>query len=528
MIRINGSAARRAVAGALLGALLVCAPALGQGGDPVSQANALYSDIAADKRSDLVVLPLVAKMAPPPAAVATLEQARLITGSSKAWKEAEAWAAAPEQKAVIDAIRTVTQESDYRRAYAYGLPYGTEGVPPDLIRANLYADIGEPPTLSGAVHGHLEGLSRVEVLINVEAARRSEAGSPSDAIDLLTDFVFFSRQLADRQMLTEAVWGLRAMSRSLERIRDVAHTDFVGPKKLDVDRIRKQIDRLAADQAYLDLSRMRFPRADRLGTEQVIARVYTERGKVIPEKFAPTMARLGTAGRPLRLFSEGARWRGVADGQADWFEATQAAKGVYDEWARRWSLDWFDKQQGERSAYAKLDRQKLVAVALSTPDMGVLGHERVIATTEIVGTRAALGVVGFAITNRAFPPQLSSIRPRWMTRLDVDPYNAERANRNQPPLEYFVPMRDTPRDPKAGPQPYEMNVVATRADAGANFTMNLKDDTFVLYSRGSDNANNFARRVQNTPDIVQGADYLLWPPVLSLYRKNLIDVGAIE
>jgi hypothetical protein len=56
----------------------------------------------------------------------------------------------------------------------------------------------------------------------------------------------------------------------------------------------------------------------------------------------------------------------------------------------------------------------------------------------------------------------------------------------------------------------------------------LKDDIFALYSLGSDANDDFTRRVQNTAVVLRGADYLLFPPVLSLHRQNLIDRGDLK
>ena len=50
---------------------------------------------------------------------------------------------------------------------------------------------------------------------------------------------------------------------------------------------------------------------------------------------------------------------------------------------------------------------------------------------------------------------------------------------------------------------------------------------FVLYSWGSDNKKGFAKRIQNTWKTAD-ADFLIWPPYQSLYRKHLIDKGDIK
>ena len=127
--------------------------------------------------------------------------------------------------------------------------------------------------------------------------------------------------------------------------------------------------------------------------------------------------------------------------------------------------------------------------------------------------------------NKTLAPTIASIRPKWLKQLDADPFNPNRARGNQPPLEFFVPIRDQPRGEREEAKPHEVNVFVP---GGANFLVRFKDDQFILYSVGRDGAKNWASRVQNTWELATGADYLIWPPVLSLYRQHLIDTGALK
>ena len=53
-------------------------------------------------------------------------------------------------------------------------------------------------------------------------------GQPNEAIHVLIDWVFFSRQILDRELFIEVLWAANSMCRGLERIRDVAYVDFRG------------------------------------------------------------------------------------------------------------------------------------------------------------------------------------------------------------------------------------------------------------------------------------------------------------
>src|SRR5215475_3717536 len=86
------------------------------------KANALYATIRSAKRSDTVLLPLLAKMEEPPAAAATAEQAMLLPPGSSAWDGADKWAQGAPQRAVIDALITLTKEERPDEAMAFGQP----------------------------------------------------------------------------------------------------------------------------------------------------------------------------------------------------------------------------------------------------------------------------------------------------------------------------------------------------------------------------------------------------------------------
>jgi len=386
--------------------------------------------------------------------------------------------------------------------------------------------------VAAAQHHYLPSLDRLVCLVNVEATRLAAEGKPSEAIDVLTNLVFFGRQMCDRAFFEEAEWGLKTIAHSQERIRDVAYIDMrgtalpPGPQKLDLNRLLDQIKRLAEDGGYLDLNRMLMPPADRVAVEQIVARVYTPRAGVKEQVFATTMSRLGSTDHPLRLFSESGKWGAAANAQANWFEATEKAAAVFDDWNARWMAGWYDRRQALVSEWSKLDADRFAAIAQSTPVASSLRELRQLAQVEGVGTRASLAVVGMYYVSKSFPVQLSAVRPRWMTTLEVDPYNPPGGTGARPPLEYFVPMRDTAKDDRGQPMPYPMQVVTT--DPQRPLSLRMTSDTFVLYSRGSDNAKDFAKKNQNTSVVVQNADYLIWPPVLSLHRQRLVDLDQLK
>lgn len=515
------------------GATFIGAPADAQD-TVVNEVNAQYARVPAPKRSDRVLLPLVAKMDAPPASVARVEQAMLLPAGAAAWSAAEAWALAPNQKAVLVALDQVTNEEDPAEAMVFAQPYGAEAVGATsegvtLIRAELYTELGDPPMLAGAKFQYLAGLERVACLVHVEATRLAAAGDPGAAIDGLADWVFFGREMTDRAFFKEARWGYATMIATLDRVRDIAYTDFrAGGRKLSPDRIGATLQRLRED-GYLRVDRLVFPMGDRAATQQVIDRVFIARGTADPATFAPTMARLASTDRPLRLFSESAKWEAAGAIAAGWFDQHEMAKKITDEWRARWDLRPFDPLLSLQTEYEKMGRASYAAISAVLPDAGTLLNDREVLKAQLVGTRCALGLVAFYYGAGNFPLDLAAIRPRFVRTLGGDPFSSAGRDRGgEPPLQFFVPIRDT-KDrfgARETPRPHEVRVITPGGEG--NFLTRVGDDQFVLYSVGPNGRKEWAENVTAAPVKNSIGDLLLWPPVISLHREELRATGKLR
>lgn len=523
------AALSRTIAGALIAASVTLASPSARADEFLDKLNASLADVKPPQRSDLVLLPLLAKMQPPPGRYTKLEALAPLYPGSPAMAELAAWTTAPAQKAVLDALATVTKEQDYRKAMAFAQPYGVEGVPVDMVAARLYTELGDPPTLAGAKFYYLDAIRRMEILAHAEALRRAGEGDVIGSVKLLTDWTFFCRQMADRRFYREVVWAYEAMLSAQDHTRDIVYWDSRTKKSFDQPAQRDQLPdivaRLDESSGYLDLARLRLPIGDRMGSEQAVARVYQPRAGVDANVLATTMSRMGSSEFPLRLFGEAARWQSVAGTQKNWFEINDQLPKLYGDWESRWRLTPFDKLMDKPFVYTSFDRAGYAVLDATTPDLGRLFTLRQQLAVEIAGTRHALAIVGYTAFTKSFPPQLSSVRPRWIKALSDDAYNPNRARGAVPPFEYFVPVRDQKQDARGETKPH---VVKVFVPGGANFDLGFRDDQFLLYSTGRDGANNYAARIDNRPDAGIGTDYLIWPPVSSLYRQYLIDRGDIK
>lgn len=490
------------------------------------QINAPFQNVSQERRAELVLLPLLTKMDEPPATVSDRTRAMLMQSTFAGWNDAQTWANGANQRAVIDALKAVTKETDPLKAHVFALGYGVEASPRQLVRDRMYIELGDPPTIAAAQLLYMPKLDQMVCLIHVEATRLAAEGKVSDAVDLMTSLSFFGRMMVDRPLMREAKWGIDLMNNSMERLRDILYLDLQGGRKLDINRAPDQLKRIAVEGSYLDLSRARVPNGDIIGVSQVVARVYNADGSVDERTFATTLARLGATEFPLRLFSEASRWRGLQSMQADRFAAESVVRGITSDFTRRWQIDWWDRHMGTPSELDNVDKDKFAAISAAITEQRPLLDAMQVAKVEIGGTRTCLALAAQWINTGNMPTNIAMIRPRWVDKMDTDYFDASRLRGNQPRFYFTIPMTDR-RGLRPGEtaKPMDVEIVP---QYGAPFSVPLHDDVWVLYSVGSDSQANGARRVQNTAQKVQNADYLIWPPVISLYRQNLVDLGDLK
>lgn len=506
----------------------------------IDRLNAIYSTISADKRADLLLLPALANIEEFPAQAVLprtpgddpVAKAMAIPVDGPGWPEALAWATAPSQRAALEALKLATNDEDGQLPMGFGLPYGINAVADqpgglDLVVAGVLTDLGDPPLLATPVHGHLEKLNALVALVNIEATRLSADGDIVDAIELLIDLLYVGRQMADREYHEESQWGLDTMNAALQRIRDVAYTDFRSDShELNDATLVQIIDRLNENLGFLRLDRLRFPRADRFAGDQIVGLVFSQFGAPSPE-FGKIMARVGAGKHQLTLFSQIPRWDTLAISHNQGNDTKENIRKVQNDWAQRWALDPFDSRLANQTYQDSLKGQSDALVnAIFSHDSEALFVARRRLDTELTGTRAALAVLAYYYRQGAFAPQLASIRPQFLRELEDDPFNPSTRDRGGiPPLMYFVPIRDTRQD--AGVTTYSI-IVDIIEPTAPNFNAKLDDSHFVLYSVGPDGKKDWAKNVREDMSEVFNGDFLIWPPTISLYRHYLDETGQLQ
>ena len=504
--------------------LLSLAATLGARADEfIDRVNAAFKGVPADKRSDEVILPLLAKMDRPPAVLKTQARAALLGSKGPGWSECADWAQKPAQHAIIEALDKVTKEDDRLKAYVFAQPYGTDGVSVDMVAAQLYTELGDPPLLAAARHLYMPALESMGILAQVEASRLEDAGDPAGALKVMTDWIFFCRQIADRQFLKEKRWAMESIRLSLERLRDIAFLDFRAEKHaLAPTNTRDDANRLRSSKGFLAIDRITLPEGDFVARDQLLARIMIEAGGANEQTFGPTLARVAASDHPLQLFGAAAFWDSVRSGQANTRDTKAALAGIREDYQMRWNLPPFDRVLGTTSYYRRsvAPSSALASLHLGLEDIEDLLLLRRIVRTEAAGTRMALGVYGYLLRQKTLPKTLAALRPDFVGDIDKDPYS-----RNNLDIQFFVPVRDTPKGPNGEDLPITIQLFPP--EPYEKFQIKLGADQFVIYSIGPDEDKGWAAYATQERTGVAG-DYLLFPPTLSLFRQRLIETNQLK
>lgn len=486
--------------------------------DYLSKANALYSDVKSNKSADKILFPVLAKIENPPALLVDAKRSAMLLSTMADFEKVKPWVEAKPQRDVLDAVKTVTSEEDWKRCFQISQPYGADAVEkndPEMVINRMYTELGEPALLAQADFLYMKKLDSLELLMHAEANRLVGEGKTAEAMDQLVRLCWIGRMMAQREFHAEKSWGFNCMTLALMHLRDVAYRDSrLEQPVLKAEEVRAIVRRLKAN-AMLGIDRITPPAGNRIAAEQLVAQLMTPGAGPDPERWGPIMARIRSKHRPLRMFSESAKWDGIRTLHANTSETAKRVAGVFDDFALRWGLVPFDPRLKTPSDYAQLDRGKFALVDAMVADLDELAGQRNILTVEASGTRMSLAAYAFILAQRRQPPDLASTRPAIIDTNDIDPMDPGRKRF----LGYVIP-----------PTGKDLQIVVFPEFLGVrtpSFQVLVPSTSYIVYSVGPDGVDNQGRRfTQTVPD--DKGDYLIWPPVLSLSRQNLMDSGSLK
>jgi len=400
--------------------------------DPLGQLQRMVPRAGEGERADVILGEAAAAMDPAPAALAALEDRRLLVPGDAEWDEAVAWAQGEAQRAALGAFEEAT---DRRAGMAFALPYG-EDAPAELRRAGFWAEL-EDGKLYRPVYHYSDGLEALATLVWIEANRLAASGEGHDAAELMTGLVRLGRMLVDRPMLEESANGYGLMFWSLEGLRDLAHRNA---ELLDRRSLRRVVREL--EDRTLRLDRMLFPSGRELAVKQAILDSYERMGAA---DIGAIGSIAGEAGLPADELDH-----------VGYFEAVEVAERVFNDWRLRWPLDPYDVVMQRPSYYSSLvsEPRRYALVLGAAPAHELLFEMRMRLDAELAGTRLGLGVHAYRGEYGRWPKPLVAIRPAFVSEIDVDPYDPNRGDQ----MPYFVPMRDQEWGPRETPHPHTITV----------------------------------------------------------------------
>lgn len=515
-----GNMIRTALVTTIVLAGTLVAPASARADEYVDRVNAPFLAVPAAQRAETTLFPALAKLPPAPEAVGRLTLAMLLPATSEKWPAVAAWCTSDESKAVIAAFKKVTEENNWTKFQTIALPYGADKADPDLVAAGLYVELGDPPSLTLAEFKYLPAIERLSLLLQAEATRLLAAGEADAALDLMTRTALFGRQMCDRGFFAEQKLGYEIVLAALERLRDLCYTDLrSGSPKMTAEGIRDQLKRLReGSDSLLGLGRLRLPQGERLAGEQLLFRIMTPGAGPDEKQFPRLLTMAGDKDRPLRAFSDYAKWDAIRSVHANEVESRKQMGMVFGDWEKRWRMRPNDPGLKNYSDLDKTSRARFGSIDKLAGNVGALFELRRRFEIEAAGTRASMACYGFTRQhNSNFPPSITSAVPDIIREIDLtrDPFTGDRREH----FRYIVPGR-------AGNAPtLEMQVFSVINEAA--FAVTLNDETFIIYSVGPDGNLNGGRRATQLITDDKG-DYIIFPSMLSLFRKNMIDSGELK
>jgi len=516
---IKASARRAACSLIAVGAIFAAASTTFGSDEFIQRANKLYSSIKPELAADRLLFPLLAKMEAPPAALVDAKRAALLAPPMADWAAVQTWVDGAPQREVIAAVKKITDEEQWKKSFAISMPYGADAaaeIDPNLVIQKMYIELGEPSMLAQAEFLYVKRFEWLELLMQTEATRLVEVGKPAEAMDQLVRLCWVARMVCDREFLEEKTWGMNALTLGLMRIRDIAYLDSRKETHLlTAEQVRDIIKRLKRSGGMLGLDRLTSPQGNLIAAEQLVAQVMVPGAGPDPERWSRFLSRIISQTRPIRMFSEQAKWDALKSLHADTTMTTQRVKAVFADFDVRWKLDPFDPRLKSPSDYAKLDRARFALVDSMVADLDSLLPRRTVLNVEASGTRMGLAAYAFMLAQRNIPPTLAATRPSIIPEVDLDS--------TDPAKRKFIHYSPSPTG-----QDFTVTVFPELLGVRTpQFEVTIPGDQFFISAAGPDGLlNNNSRFTQTMAD--ERGDYLLWPPVLSLVRQNLTERGGLK
>ena len=416
-----------------------------------AEASEVHQPGAGENNAAEPLLIALSNMDAPPETIADTPTALLMLPGDPGWSAAKAWATAPNQRAMLDALREVTNPSN---PHVFALPYGLENTPPAIEATGLAIDLGDPPLLANADTAYLDALDELFSLASIDAARLAEEDDPEAAYKLV-QWIRLARMVADQPLSVEKGWAIHSMRLGVMRLLDLF---ALHPRLMDEPELIRLVRELSENEIRIE--RILPPYADRIAMHELVAATFIERRGPNPAAFAPTLAALMSEGTPLGLFGEATYFQRIAEQQANWFDTTEKIDAIYNDWERRWTVPHYDHIWTQQMERRLIDPARFTLIEDFSPDLYPIFQDRLALRADVAGARMALSVIGYRRGKGVWPSDLAAIRPTFVDNIDTDPFHdgGDRFVKQFKILEYFVPIRDQKFGAREDPRPHPIRV----------------------------------------------------------------------
>lgn len=438
-----------------------------------------------DNKSYKILFDAYLNLTPPPMPVGQEFNLNTIHPKMENWSAVSGWA-----EANLKMDEAILKCKDKVMS---GLPYGTEGLLPAYLKADIVAEIAVGGSLRNNQFKYLKALDAIAAYCAAETYRLMEAGKIQEGIDLAVAELFVLRQFCDREFLVEKTHCIDLLSDALSNLRDVflAYMDKISPE---------QFTRIASSEVPFlrpDRTRLLMPEADRIVAAALLNEVFDAgTDQVNLDKFASTFAEIQSQDSPLTRLGAARRWRIIASVHGSRTASLDRLKLIYDDWWRRWQVQEFDDILSFQTQFERTNPIRYAAVIYSMQNLATLFAIRNQLRVEVNGTAMAAGLCGYRREFGTFPDQSEKIYSQFTRRRsDSDPYDKEQ-----------------------GPFHYQMLKARQALDTQfGRIWIETDEKQCLLWSVGQDHEDS--RAAPHTEDGISG-DIVIWPPIKALARQK--------
>lgn len=478
---------RQAVLSGLL-CVAIGVPAAAQTAEVLAALNNDHTVKGTDQsKSYAVLFDAYLELDPPPIELSAQFNIRTISPEMHRWAAVSDWVES--NPGMADAILACQNRN------IIGLPYGVDEVSSKYRDAGLVASVGADDSLRNIEFPYLYAMDVIATYGTSEIYRLFEAKQTERAMELTVAYLWMLRQLCDRQFLEEKLMGITMLIEALGNVRstfylyhdDITAAQFRTLAWYDIPQLRP------------DRNRLLIPEGDRVVSEALLEEVFDARSRQAdPEKFAHAFAEIQSADGPLTRFGVARRWRLIAEVHGSLEASKERLQLIYDDWWRRWRVQEYDAILETETQFDRTNPVRYAAVIYSMQDIQDVFDIRNQLIASVNGTAVAAGLCAYKKTFGVFPDDKEKGYGQFIRKRisDIDPYDEDFGV-----LGYRLLTRDESIDTVWG-------------------RLTLPEGMCVLYSISADHEDNRAIQHSDSHVPVDGADFVFWPPIKTLARKQ--------